>query len=243
MDYRLALMCGVDLPLPALQLLLHQPTLKEIALIGEEDFFLGLQSLCVNKDMLSQGELVLSDINNFQIFMMVMNDKSSGSKKSAVRQVLTLLFPECQSMLTPQSLLLRKGEDTIMIDENNFDELQSILKKVFCLNRSNDNMPVYNPKGKKAKEIADKIMRGRAKVAQIKGLDKESAFVKYISILTVGLKSMSLQEITNLTMFQLYDLVERYQLYTAWDIDIRAKMAGAKSDSPPENWMKSLYKD
>jgi len=41
-DYRLALMCGTDIPFPQAQLVLHQPSLKEIALIGETVFFEGI---------------------------------------------------------------------------------------------------------------------------------------------------------------------------------------------------------
>jgi hypothetical protein len=53
-------------------------------------------------------------------------------------------------------------------------------------------------------------MRGRKRVAEIKGEANASIFSQYISALTVGLHSMSLQEIMDLTMFQLYDLIERY---------------------------------
>ena len=52
---------------------------------------------------------------------------------------------------------------------------------------------------------------------------------------------MSLQELMDLTMYQLYDLVERYQLYISWDIDIRARLAGAKPDDHPDNWMKNIH--
>ena len=34
-DLRAALMTGIDIPIPECQLIIHQPTLKEIALIGE----------------------------------------------------------------------------------------------------------------------------------------------------------------------------------------------------------------
>ena len=45
----------------------------------------------------------------------------------------------------------------------------------------------------------------------------------------------------DLTIFQLYDLLERYSLFTGWDIDIRSRLAGAKSDSKPDNWMKNIH--
>jgi hypothetical protein len=45
----------------------------------------------------------------------------------------------------------------------------------------------------------------------------------------------------DLTMFQLYDLVERYMLYINWDMDIRCRLAGGKPDSPAENWIKNIH--
>lgn len=45
MDYRLNLMTGSDIPIPECQLTLHQPSVKEIGLVGEEDFLSALQLL------------------------------------------------------------------------------------------------------------------------------------------------------------------------------------------------------
>ena len=66
-------------------------------------------------------------------------------------------------------------------------------------------------------------------------------FAQYLSTLTVGISSMSLKDCMELTMYQLYDLIERYSLYINWDIDIRSRMAGAKVDKPVENWMKQIH--
>jgi hypothetical protein len=41
---------------------------------------------------------------------------------------------------------------------------------------------------------------------------------------------MSLEDCMNLTIYQLYDLVERYMLYVNWDMDIRSRLAGATPD-------------
>jgi hypothetical protein len=44
-------------------------------------------------------------------------------------------------------------------------------------------------------------MRGRQRVAEQKGETNSSAFVRYLSILTIGLNSMSLSEVMNLTIY------------------------------------------
>lgn len=241
MDYRLAMMCGTDLPVPECQLVIHQPKIKEIALLGEQDFFIGAQCLTLNKSMfITEGKDVLSDINNFQIFMMVMNEKEAKDKKTSTLQVLQLLLPSYKVMFTPRSIVLMQDGKNITIDENNFDFFQEILKMVFCTRNGPMDQQSFNPQGDKAKEIAEKLMRGRARIAAEKGEINSSVFSQYLSILTIG-TSMQLQNLMDLTMFQLYDLVERYNLYITWDIDLRSRLAGGKPDRHPDNWMKNIH--
>jgi hypothetical protein len=52
---------------------------------------------------------------------------------------------------------------------------------------------------------------------------------------------MSLKDLCELTMYQMYDLVERYTLYLNWDLDVRSRLAGGKPDKPAENWMKNIH--
>ena len=241
MDTRLALMCGSDFPVPECQLTIHQPRIKEIALIGETDFFSGIQCLCLNKTMFVQDESLLETTNNFQIFMTVMSEKEAIEKKSAVQQVCTLLFPSLKVSFTPRTMMLIVGGQKITNDENNFEYLQAAISSICCLKTGPMDQQSFNPANAQAKQIADKLMKGRQRVAAQKGGMNTSLFSQYLSIVTIGLNSMSLQDAMDLTMFQLYDLVERYMLYLNWDMDIRSRLAGAKPDSQPENWMKNIH--
>lgn len=240
-DYRLSLMTGADIPIPECQLTLHQPTIKEIGMIGEQDFFIGAQTLCLNKSMhvdLSNSE-ELANVSNFQIFLSIMNEKTMADKKQNVIKVLTLIFPSYNFSFTPRSILVNSQEGNFMIDEGNFQPLQDVLSSIFCLSASGQE--AFNPGNEEAKAIADKLMRARQRVAAQKGGNSGSSFSQYLSILTVGLGSMSLQNLINLTMYQLYDLVERYMLYVNWDLDIRSRLAGGKPESKPDNWMKIIH--
>ena len=163
-----------------------------------------------------------------------MTQKETADKKFAVQQLFQLIFPQYKTSFTPRSLMfIAEGEQPKIIDDTNFEYLQEIIRKIFCLNSNFQNQATFNP--------ADKIMRGRKRVAEQKGENQGSFLAQYISILTVGLQSMSLDDCMNLTIFQLYDLIERYQLYINWDIDIRSRLAGAKPDDRPENWMKNIH--
>ena len=238
-DYRLALMTGVDIPIPELQVTIHQPTIKEISMIGEQDFFIGIQMLCIDKKMYIEDENLLDNTTNFQIFTAMLNEQQMADKKQAVQQVLTLLFPQTKIIFTPRSILLNINQENIIIDEGNFEQLQDVLIQQFCLQGSGQEQ--YNPKDKKAREIAQKLMKARQKVAKLKATENSgSMFTQYLSVLTIG-TSLTLKDAMELTMYQLYDLIERYSMYLNWDIDIRSRMAGAKVDKPVENWMKQIH--
>ena len=241
MDLRLALMCGIDIPVPECQIIVHQPTIKEIALIGEKDFLTGVQCLCINKDVFMLGENDLSNTTNFQIFMAIMFQKEAIDKKNAVQQACALFFPKKKIIFTPRSILLNENDTSFIIDESNFEFLQETLSKICCLNSGSNGAQNFNPADKKAKEIANKLMRGRQRIAAQNGEQDISIFSQYLSVLTVGLHSMSLNDLMNLTVYQFYDLIERYSLYTNWDIDIRSRLAGATMDSKPDNWMKNIH--
>lgn len=238
----LALMTGIDIPIPEIQVVIHQPTCKEIALAGRESYLLGAQCLCIDKVVFSQGKSLLGDTTNFQIFMAIISDEQMKERQKDVLNALQLFFPSYSPKVLPRSLGLfdKESKEMKIIDDSNFDILQAYIKDIICLSEDKDD---FNPKDKKAKEIAEKLKRGRQRIAAQKAAENGGGdmFTQYLSVITVALSSMSLKDAMELTMFQLYDLVERYSMYNAWDIDIRARMAGAKIDKEPDNWMKNIH--
>lgn len=239
-DYKLALATGIDLPFPELETAIHQPTIKEIAMIGEDDFFIGVQLLCINKALID--DLILQqNITNFDVLMTLLQNHELSDKKIQISQVLSLLFPGFKISFTPRSILLNRQERNIIIDEGTFDSLQRILQEMFCLKKTDQN--VFNPADQRAKEIADKLMRARQRVAQEKSNNGNSGSMlgQYLSILAIGTHTMTLQECCNLTLYQLQDLIERYSLYINWDLDVRSRMAGGTSDRPLDDWMKNIH--
>ena len=69
----LLLLSGNDIPVQNINLILHPPKIKEIALIGEENFFIGCEFLKFNKNKLStEDKNRLENISNFEILMSIM---------------------------------------------------------------------------------------------------------------------------------------------------------------------------
>ena len=241
MDTRLGLMCGIDLPIPECKVIVHQPRIKEIALLGEKDFFIGIQTLCIDKKLIIQDKGLLETTNNFQIFMTIMSEKQTADKKIAVQQLFQLIFPNYKLSFTPRTLILSGKDGMSIIDENNFEYLQLMVSSIFCLRSGPGAQDSFNPADEAARKIAEKLMRGRQRVAEQKGETDVSVLSQYLSILTIGIPSMSLQNLMDLTIYQLYDLIERYNLYVNWDIDIKSRLAGAKPENKPDNWMKNIH--
>ena len=99
---------------------------------------------------------------------------------------------------------------------------------------------MYNPVNEKAKAIADKLMRGRQKVAEIKGKNQGSVLARYESILSIGLQ-MSIYELQKYTMYQIFDAIERLNLKLDWDINLKVRLAGGDPKEDVENWEKDIH--
>lgn len=236
-------MTGVDIPIPAFQTILRQPQIRNIAMIGEDTLFTGIHYLCLNKEQLIQDKSLLETLDNFQILLKVINEKGASKQKEAVIQLLSLLFPDVQIIFSGRSFMVNNPavNQSFFIDSSNFAQIQEVLKKVLCVHNifQGDNV-IYNPVNAAAQKIADKIMRGRQKIAQMNNNKKESAIARYISILTIE-KILTIEECCKLTLYQLFDIVERYKLWQAWDINLRIRLAGGDPKSEPEDWTKSIH--
>ena len=241
MDIKLALITGADIPIPECQLVLHQPTIKEIAFMGEHEFFVGVQTLTLHKSMfMDKDKGVPESITNFQIFMTIVNGKETADKKEIVKQLFLIIFPKYKVLFTPNSILFQDDNGNHMVDASNFESLQEILRMVFCVNSTDMDKQAFNPANDAAKEIAEKLMRGRQRVAAQSGENNHSIFSQYLSVLVIGTQ-LGFNELQTYTMYQIFDLMERYSLYTNWDIDLRCRLAGGKPDTHPDNWMKNIH--
>ena len=102
----------------------------------------------------------------FSIFQMLLQDERTKDKKEDIKSVLTLLFPDYQIIFTPRAISLNCNGTSFTIDEGNFESLQSVLKRVFCLNVAGQES--FNPANAKAKgRIADATMGAFDCVANI----------------------------------------------------------------------------
>lgn len=238
---RVVLQTGAEIPFPQGRLVIHPPNLYEIGLIGGEGtLWSACDILTANKNSLANmDKSVLDQISNFDIIMSIMLDKDSKVKEQTINvmKLFSLLFPSYVCSLQKQKIVFTKGEQEGYLDATNIDLFQQIIKQLFVLNKTKGED--YNPVNKKAAELAAKMQKARNKVAASKVAAQQSIIDRYISILAVG-ERKNQTDICKLTVYQLFDEFERFQLNTSYEANIRARLAGATDLDDPADWMKDL---
>lgn len=244
---RLLLLSGNDIPFPMAQVTIHHPTIKEIAWIGEENFFSGYQTLNISKNLLSEVDKVdLDKLTNFDILIAILGEHNAVMQKNraCVKMVLALLFPQYQISIKRDAieLQLEDSDEKHHLTKDNFDEFQSVIKQLFSLEESDSVQTEFNPEGEMSRRIAEKLKKRQQKLAELKHTDAETVDIigRYSSILAIG-SNLSLTDVLNYTLYQLLDQVKRLALKTDYEIYIQAKMAGAKDLKDPEDWMKDIH--
>lgn len=243
MNNELLLITGKNIPFIEAQIDIHQPTMNEISLIGEENFFAGCQFLNLSKDQLVlEDKTGLEDKSDFEIFMSIMCSKEKIEYRNSVLMLLALIFPEYQINFTPNDILLVNEKHSTRINNTNYDVFKNIINTMFGLNESDPAKQEFNPSDDRARKIAEKIKKHKEKIAHLHGDDKKkiAVFSRYISILSVGLE-LDMRIFGDYTVFQLKDQFSRYQKKQSFDIYIEGKMAGATGMEEVDNWMKDIH--
>lgn len=244
----LLLLSGNDIPFPQAHISIHQPTLREIAYIGEESFFTGYEILNISKNLLvEEDKNNLNDKSNFDILIAILRERNAVMQKNrnCVELVLMLLFPKYIIRFNPNNIELEEENEVknkYYIDNSNFEDFKIIFNQMFNFNNENNNLK-FNPSGNLAKKIADKIKKRHQILAEKnKKSNKIDMLSRYISILSVGQKK-DMNSYFNYTIYQLLDEFKRFELKEAYDIYIKAKLAGAQDLKEVEEWMKDIHSE
>ena len=242
MDNELLLLSGNDIPFIEAQVTIHQPTIKEIAYIGEEAFFTGCELINFSKNILPEQDKVnLEDKTNFDILIAILREHNAVMQRNrnCVEMVLALIFPWYTIDITSDAIVLEKEEERHLINNDNFETFKTIFNMMFSF--SKDESRNYNPSGEVAKRIAEKLKQRHQKLAELKeGKQKIDILSRYVSILAVG-EHKDMNSLLNLSVYQLFDEFERFKLKMGYDIYFQAKMAGAKDLKEVEDWMKDIH--
>ena len=241
---------GMPVMIKQCNIILSQPRVKEIMLTLGEDDFLSIMQIIGHIDVfakqIKEGNPELNLLSDFQVLLIILQEEPRI--KVLFDSFFSLIFPDYTTKVTENSIeffLVDSDNLVSVINPFNFPYLQETLVELF--EPQNKNEEEFNPIDDKAKEIAEKLKKGREKRNKMKAENKssqmDSLFALQTSILSVGL-SMDINILYNYTPFQLYDAFMRYSSKMASDFYRRVStmpfMDTSKMDPPPE-WTRGLY--
>ena len=229
------LITGIDVPVEAFGITIHQPRVREIAMLGEQNYFIALSIFRMNKKQL---QIESPEVTNWMIFQ-----ESLGQKMEGIKDVRALLGNFLQLFFTvkinigPRSLIIQNKDQLINIEPDQFDDFQQIIGEIGGASLLSGSKEEFNPANKLAAEIAEKMKKARAKLAAMKPQAKSKGFLaRYIRAIAIATAN-SLEQVNDMTMLQLNALMQTYLAWEAYDLDVKSRLAGAKNENKLEHWM------
>lgn len=227
---------GIDIAVDELKLVFHQPKVAEIAMIGEQNYFLALSIVHMSPKQLG---IKSEEVTSWMIFLESINQQLPGVKSTRILiQNFLQLFITEKVNIGPRSIMIdTQDQGIINIEAENFDLFQEIISALGGYSLLSPAEEQFNPKNKRAAEIAEKMKAARKRIAAQKEKSTGDGFIaKYIRAV-VTRTANSLEDVKNMTLLQLNGILKTYLNWEAYDIDLRSRLAGAKNDNPLEHWM------
>lgn len=242
----LALISGEDIYFEN-QFKVHSPTILELGQnnISEDTFLQALKLLIIDKNECDGDNL--DNIDNFHLLLgVIFNEKMPNEHREGFFKVFKLLLKDYEISVSELGFILNdkiQEDNFYSLNAKNFELFQKYIKQIFCLDKifSSQQEDEYNAQGTRAKKIAEQLKKRHATLSEKnKGQqtkDNISIFSNYLTILAVGVPC-DINKLKELTIYQLYNLLDRYSLYYNYDLDVRCKLAGSTEQTEVENWMK-----
>lgn len=236
------LLSGEDIPLTSSNIIIHNPTIQELAQIflDETSFLTGFEFLFFSKMKLDKNEQqILSELSDFEVLLTLLSMTDNSPMKqqlNCLKKFFLLLFKDYNIEYKKENIILTKDKHMIIIDEYLFNEIKEVVNQMFPFKKKEGID--FNPQNERAKKIAEKIKKGREKLQKKKAAkgQSDSLFEKYISILCIGL-NISIKELYQCTVYQLLNMFERYEKKEVYDVHLKAQLAGATGMKQVDHWM------
>ena len=201
---------GQDVPIQECNIIVHQPTIKQIVLFKETSFISAMQlftNIEDNIQMLREKNPLTEQFTDFQLLMAMINQDETIKK--SVEDFFKLIFPRYLIDIRDSEICFYQEDHRVgMINHFNYLAFCKMINDLFGLPTDKKK---YNPANKKAKELADKLKKRSEMLAAQKGKtdDTPSLYASYVSILSVGM-NLNINLLFEYTPFQLFDTFNRY---------------------------------
>lgn len=244
------ILAGMPMKVEGANIAVRQPKVQEIIAYGETEFLTDV-GLFTNVEVMTEplkksGDSRLQYLSDFQILMSIIENDSSIYQR--VKRLFDLIFSDYVWKMDVGCFMFATQENGPFVGRlvpQGMEAFASVLKTLFI---PYDSQEVdYNPANGKAREIAEKLKKGRQKRNELKQMTEGAAISLLgndMSVLSIGL-GVDVNTFLAYTPFQLYDAFSRYTKKTIYDFYQRVAsmpfMDVSKMEEP-DNWLDNIYK-
>lgn len=236
------LISGAPIHISELDLFIYQPRLYQIAEIGEERFYNYLSYFRIKKSLILQNisdPMQLESLNNmteYEVLKALIDDEPDIEVGMSI--IFKLIIKDLRSIKFNIGFIFINTEagQQYIINNDSFLVIKDIVYQIFGLE---DTKKEFNPTNKAAEEIVNKISDRRKKLSEMQGKKDQSILTDFVSILAVGLNCVNMKDILNLTIYQIFNIMKRFGMYSQYNIQIQALMQGAE-DVELIDWLQKI---
>lgn len=209
---KLKLICG--LPVNIEIGYIYPPKIKDIANIGEQEFYKKVSVLNFNKKVL---ELENEDLDDYDILvaMCLYDEKFKISFEDAFKFFIkeNVTFAQGNTLSDMGYFFIGKIEENRKIDKNNFFEIVKTIKDICFIKEKKEEKVVAG--NEKARQFMERLKKKNEKLAK---LNKKEELSMSDIISSIAWKSgIAISTILEMTIFQLYDAFMRLNIITDYE--------------------------
>lgn len=257
---KLLLNSGSDIPVPSMGLEIRQPSLMEIAKFGEQNLYKVLNLINYSKEdylehldnQEKEGKISPEAVESVKTDLMFMTDfqlileaaKEEDSLKDFFISLFYLLIPASSKVVIEEdrfvSISFREGQGkNLILSEDMFSEFRTIVLEMFLMSGEDKNG--FNPVDERAAEIAKKLEERHRRLAIEKGEhNKETSTIATNASILSSMANISLREIYQYTLPQLYQQLDRTTKYSAYENQITLGAFGGLKDVEMVDFRESI---
>lgn len=246
---KFTLLSGNTIISKELGLIFHQPTLNEIGMMGEREFFSAVGALNFSKEQLDREQIddeLYEELTDFGLTISILNSEDRIIR-TKVELLFSILFKDYSFEVMQNCIKFiyktktESGKDIqLLVAEENFETFRDYINLLTIIQNAESNEPKFA--SERAKAIAEKLKSSADRRKKAKGGDEEKnngyVLLNTVSSLAIGIK-LPIYEIFNFTLVQFYDQLKRFQTKEEYDGLVQAMLNGAQ-DIELESWYRNL---
>lgn len=238
----LTLMAGAPIAIEEYNLIIYQPKIMDIALIGEKKFFESISIFKLEKNtflkLIIKGRSAEETVQITNLFYDKTNDEiilfllsNDSDLQKITNNLFSLLFKDIDQINFLEDCIYIKFNDgqQSIINSDNFYIIKDIINQIFS---SNEGSQKYNPASGAAEMIVKKLKEREQKIQKMKNESENETkpiIANYLLILSIGSNNFNMDNLLQMTLYQLFAVMKKYSLYEQYQMQVKALMAGAEN--------------